>query len=128
MPGTRSAAIDGGLEIVMKRYDRVKQILDAAVQGQNIGAHGAFWRTLDLAGFKVKKVFGRQLVAVGDGTHSNLVLALRGQAPFGSDIGTPNAELPRMPKGFPAVAAPDIAFIEKWITDGCPDDEVPGGA
>jgi hypothetical protein len=111
----------------MKRYDRVKQILDAAVQGQDIGAHKAFWRTLDLAGFIVKSIYGLQLVAVGDGAHSNLVLALRGQAPFGSDIGTPNAKMPRMPQGFPAVAAPDIAFIEKWITDGCPDDEVLAG-
>jgi hypothetical protein len=109
----------------MKRLDRVKQILDAAVRGENIGAHGPFWRPLDLAAFKTVKVFGKQLVIPGDGAHSNLVLALRGQSPFGEDLGVPNAEFPRMPDGFPAVADGDIDFIEKWISDGCPDDEVP---
>jgi hypothetical protein len=108
----------------MKRYDRVKQILDAAVQNKDIGAHHAFWRTLDLAAFLAKKVYGKQLVALGDGPHSNLVLALRGQAPFGQDIGTPGANIARMPKGFPPVPPDDIKFIEKWITDRCPDDDV----
>jgi len=109
----------------MKRFDRVKQILDAAVQGQTIHAHGPFWRPLDLAAFKIKKVFGKSLVTPGDGAHSSLVLALRGQSPFGADLGVPNAELPRMPVGFPAVIDSDIGFIEKWIADGCPDDEEP---
>jgi hypothetical protein len=108
----------------MTRFEQVKQILDAAVQGKTIGAHKAFWRTLDLAGFKQKVVFGKALVKLGDGAQSNLVLALRGQAPFGADLGVPNAELPRMPVGFPAVAAADIAFIERWISDGCPDDSL----
>jgi len=109
----------------MKRYDRVKEILDLAVQGKEIGAHKAFWRALDLPGFKARKVFGKQVVTPGDGAHSNLVLALRGQSPFGEDIGTPGADIPRMPFGFPPVADSDIAFIEKWVTDGCPDDDVP---
>ena len=108
----------------MKRFERVKEILDAAVQNQDIGAHGAFWRPLNLEAFKVKRVFGRQLVNPGNGAQSNLVLALRAQAPFGSDIGTAGAIYPRMPAGgFPPVADDLIAFIEKWISDGCPDDE-----
>jgi hypothetical protein len=107
----------------MTRFDRVKQILDEAVLGRDIGAHGAFWRPLNLEAFKIKTVYGRQLVHPGDGAHSNLVLALRGQDPFGADIGTPDATFPRMPVGFPPVADDRIAFIERWISDGCPDDE-----
>lgn len=107
----------------MKRFERVKQILDKAIQGQNIGAHGVFWRPLNLEAFKTKRVFGRQLVTLGNGARSNLVLALRGEAPFGADIGTSEAIYPRMPAGFPPVSDDLIAFIEQWITDGCPDDE-----
>ena len=109
----------------MKRYQKVKQILDEAVQNQDIGAHGAFWRPLSLEAFKTKKVFSRQLVNPGNGAQSNLVLALRGQSPFGSDLGVDGASYPRMPAGgFPRVADDRIAFIEKWIDDGCPDDEL----
>lgn len=113
----------------MKRFLKVKQILDEAVENQDIGAHGAFWRPLNLEAFKAKRVFGRQLVIPGNGAQSNLVLALRGQAPFGSDIGTADAIYPRMPAGgFPPVPDDRIVFIEKWINDGCPDDDVESGA
>lgn len=113
----------------MKRYQKVKQILDEAVENQDIGAHGAFWRPLNLEAFKTKRVFGRQLVIPGNGAQSNLVLALRGKMPFGSDIGVDGANYPRMPAGgFTPVADDRIAFIEKWINDGCPDDDVESGA
>ncbi|MBL8644930.1 MAG: hypothetical protein JNK21_13430 [Rhodospirillaceae bacterium] len=111
----------------MKRFDKVKGILDAAVNNAQIGAHKAFWRGLDLASFKLKRVYGKELVVVGDGPNSNLVLALRGLAPFGSDIGTAGATTRRMPAGLPPVSDAEIAFIETWITDGCPDDDVPAG-
>ena len=108
----------------MKRYDRVKEILDLSVNGEVIGAHGAFWQTLDLDSFKTKKVYGRRLVEPGNSPTSNLVLALRGQAPFGDDVGAPGATLPRMPARRPSVPEEHIAFIETWIADGCPDDEL----
>lgn len=61
----------------------------------SIAAHCTFWRTLTRDEFVVKKVFGKQLVVVGDPANSNLVKALRGQLPFGSDTGrrqsAPNA-------------------------------------
>jgi hypothetical protein len=107
----------------MTRFERVKQILDEAIEGQNIGAHGTFWRPLDLKQFKQKKIYGRRLVIPGDVASSNLVLALRGVAPFGTDVGTPNAVYPRMPVGFPRVPEERILFIEDWIRNGCPDDE-----
>lgn len=110
----------------MKRFDRVKQILDSSVNQQpTIGAHGPFWRPLTLAAFKVKKVYNRQLVVPGDGPKSNLILALRGQAPFGVDLGIEGAVFSRMPAGLPPVPDDQIAFVEQWITDGCPDDEAP---
>jgi len=108
----------------VKRLDRMKEILESSVNGEAIGAHGAFWRTLDLEKFKTKKVYGKLLVELGNGPGSNLVLALRGQTPFGDDVGTPGASYPRMPARRPAIPEEQIAFIEKWITDGCPDDEV----
>lgn len=107
----------------MKRYDRVKQILEEAVGGQDIGAHGNFWRTLTLDQFKAKKVYGHQLVVVGKPDDSDLIKALEGRAPFGKDIGTPGATYPRMPKNMPVVPANRIAYIRQWIADGCPDEE-----
>jgi hypothetical protein len=107
----------------MKRFERVKTILEEAVEGQDIGAHGNFWRNLTLEQFKVKKVLGKQLVEVGNGENSNLIKALEGRAPFGRDIGTPGANFPRMPAGFPPVAPEKIAVIKKWIDDGCPDED-----
>jgi tyrosinase len=94
------------------------------VNNNDIGAHGRFWRPLDLAGFKAKKVYGKQLVVPNSSAQSNLVLALRGQSPFGSDIGVQDAQYPRMPAGMPAVPEDQIQFISKWIDDGCPDEEL----
>lgn len=102
----------------MTQYERVKQILDGAVEGQRIGAHGAFWRGLTLEQFKQKRVYGRQLVVPGDVARSNLVLALRGSPPFGD-----GGDYPRMPVGFPPLVDELISFIEDWIRSGCPDDE-----
>ena len=113
------------LLLVANRFAQVKQILDDSVQGEDIGAHGPFWRGLTRDQFVAKKVFGRALVVVGDGPGSNLVKALRGLAPFGSDTGTSGAIFRRMPAGRPPVGAAEIEFIEAWINDGCPDDPLP---
>jgi photosystem II stability/assembly factor-like uncharacterized protein len=107
------------------RYQRVIQILDDAIGGPSasIGAHGTFWRGLSRAQFVAYRVFGSyDLLVVGDGAGSNLVKALKGEAPF-------NGDLPRMPLGFPPVLDQNIGFIQKWIDDGCPEDPyIPGGA
>jgi hypothetical protein len=113
----------------MNRFTEVKNILENAVANTDIGAHGNFWRDRTRDEFVAAKIFGRPLFAKkADGTfdenESNLVKALQGRAPFGSDIGTPNATFRRMPAGFPPVPADKIAFIQQWIKDGCPDEEI----
>jgi photosystem II stability/assembly factor-like uncharacterized protein len=117
----------------MTRYERVMQILDEAIGGPNvnIGVHGAFWRGLTRDQFVAKKVFNRDLVVVGNGSASNLVKALKGESPFGVDLPNPppGAQFSRMPAGLSPVSEADIAFIQMWIDDGCPEDPfTPGNA
>jgi hypothetical protein len=113
----------------MTRYDHILAILDQAIGGPavNIGEHGAFWRDLTRDEFVQKRVIEIALVAVGNGADSNLVKALKGQSPFGDDLTVPpaGAIYPRMPADLAPVADIDIAFIEKWINDGCPEDPFP---
>jgi hypothetical protein len=112
----------------MNRFERVIQILDDAIGGPDasIGVHGAFWR-VPRGEFVAKKVFGLDLVVVGQGASSNLVKALKGETPFGNDLpdAAADAIFPRMPAGLDPVAAPDIAFIGKWIDEGCLEDPLP---
>src|SRR5262249_6222920 len=75
----------------MNRFARVVQILDTAIGGPqvNIGVHGAFWRNVSRDQFVAKKVQGLDLLVVGNGAASNLVKALKGEAPFGADLDNP---------------------------------------
>lgn len=115
----------------MSAFQRVIDILDAAIGGPDVGiaGHGAFWRGLTRDEFVVHRVFNRDLLVVGRGAESNLVKSLRGEAPFGSDLDDPppGASIPRMPFGLPPVADDDIAFIEEWIDQGCPEAVPPAG-
>ena len=105
----------------MNRFQRVIQILDDAIGGPNktIRAHGPFWRGLTRDQFVAETVFDLDLVAVGTGADSNLVKALRGVEPFDG------SEFPRMPVGRPPVPEEGIAFIERWIDEGCLEDPLP---
>ncbi len=107
----------------MGRYQEIIDILDTAVGGSTmpVGAHGAFWRGKTKAQFVDANVFGQKLLVSGDGAGSNLVKALRGEAPFGADVGTPGAAFRRMPAGRAPVPAGKVDVIKKWIDDGCPD-------
>ena len=109
-------------------FVRVRTILDTAVGPGTFGAHGPFWRGKTRDQFVQARVFGQQLLVIGNGQGSNLVKALRAQLPFGSDQGTAGATFRRMPAGRPAVAAGDLDFMEHWINDGCPDPSAPGAA
>ena len=82
-------------------FDDVVAILDTSVGGPDadVVSHGPFWRGVTRDRFVEMKVGGRKLVTLGDGANSNLVLALKGEAPFGSDLDDPpaGAMAPRMP-------------------------------
>jgi hypothetical protein len=108
----------------IKTFREVVDILDTAVGGPaaEVGPpHKAFWRDITRDQFVTKKILGRPLVVLGDGKHSNLVLALKGEPPFGDD---PDADFPRMPVGFDPVSDDRISSIEQWIDDDCPDEAI----
>ena len=108
----------------MNRFERTVQILDEGVGGPAapVGFHRAFWRGVTRDAFVARSIFGLPLITVGNGSGSSLVKALKGQMPFGADTGNPDADFNRMPSGRPPVSPANIAFIEKWIDDGCPED------
>jgi hypothetical protein len=110
----------------MKRFDHVVEILETAVHNETIGKHGNFWRNKTREQFIATKVFGKILLVPGKASDSNIIKAMRGLAPFGVDTDNPppGAIFDRMPAGRPAVPEQSIQFIEKWINDGCPDDDV----
>lgn len=110
----------------MNRFLQVKEILDNAVGGPTApvgGPHQEFWRSQTRDQFVGFSIFGLPLVTLGDGDGSNLVKALRGEDPFGQDIGTPGAVFRRMPAGLPPVPSDQITFIAQWIDDDAPEDE-----
>ncbi|MEI8368261.1 MAG: hypothetical protein WCJ31_07485 [Planctomycetia bacterium] len=119
----------------MRKFERVKQYLEDAVNNTTIGRHGNFWRPLNLDQFKTfavnvpPRVVNWPLLVVGDGANSNLIKALQGVAPFGLDAGVPGATLNRMPDpdfGYAKMPDDRIKFIKDWIDAGCPDeDETP---
>jgi hypothetical protein len=111
------------------RFDKVRQILEDAT-GARAPYHdglGHFWNQ-PLAAFVSTVVYGQPIVAPpgpNRGQNSALVKALKGEPPF-DPSGTG-----RMPLGGPYVSPADIAFIEQWIDDDCPNDPLPaasGGA
>jgi hypothetical protein len=115
----------------VNRFDRVKLILDTAVGGPGAviaAPHGTFWRSLNRAQFLAFTFAGVQLVMPGDGAGSGLVKALRGQFPFGKDIGVVGATFRRMPAGRDPVPDDQIAVISRWIDDGAHDTDEPVGA
>lgn len=117
----------------MTTYAEILTMLDVVIAGQDIGAHGPFWRTLSRDEFVAFKVFGViPLLATDaagkfDPLESNLIKALQGRNPFSRDLGDPDARFPRMPAGgLPPMSDPDIETIKNWISAGCP--EAPAGS
>src|ERR1700730_623455 len=100
-------------------FNDIVEILDKAVGGPdaNVVSHGPFWRGVTRDRFVEMKVGGRQLVTLGDGAHSSLVLWLKGEAPFGADLDDPpdGAVNARMPAYLDPAPAESISDIEQWI-------------
>jgi hypothetical protein len=106
-------------------FDQVKQILDDAITAwtqQNgvppdLSGHGPTfsWATkadlLAAVGHN-KRLIQPDMIGNGQGAHTNLIVDLR------TGIDTPAL---RMPLGGPFIPDDQIAIIQQWIDDGCPD-------
>jgi hypothetical protein len=102
-------------------FAKAVTILEEAVRGFSIGAHGAFWAGRTRDEFLDVPVFGQPPIAQGpDGTvvpdpdSSRLIQRLEAQGPG------------RMPRFRPPVPASRIGYLRNWIAAGCPDD-IPAG-
>ncbi|SCB53503.1 Ferritin-like [Bradyrhizobium yuanmingense] len=75
-------------------FAKVRQILDEGLRGFPLAqlAHSEFWRVDDET--KLRDVAGFPPLRPGDGANSNIIKALKGEAPFGADLGTPGGALP----------------------------------
>jgi hypothetical protein len=114
----------------MAGFRAVQDALDRALGVGPVPNHGLFWRSVSRDEFIRLTVLGLEVVVVGDPEASNLVRALRGLAPFGSDLPNPpdGAFMRRMPAGRPPASDEDISLIEGWIRAGCPDEpNLPAG-
>ncbi len=126
----------------MNRFFLVTEILDNAVGGPAapvFAPHGAFWRDVtrdrfvqlsvrDLVSGASAAIRDEPIITLGHGDASLLVKALRGEKPFGQDLGVPDAEFPRMPAGgLDPVPSDKIASIAQWIDDDCPEEVEPVG-
>lgn len=105
----------------MTRLERVKQLLNdaAGTRSPSHGGRGRFWN-LPLDQLKAIKVLGQKVIeteGTDRGARSALVKAIKGEPPFDDD------GFGRMPLDGPYLNDTDIAFIQKWIDDGCPEDE-----
>lgn len=104
------------------RLEAVRRILNTASDQVTPGnpRHGGkrrFWN-LPRDEFVSAVIYGQQVIVLGKPEESALIKSLTGQAPFDG------SQFPRMPLGRPPVNASDIAFIARWIVDGCPDSDV----
>jgi hypothetical protein len=108
----------------MTGFRDVQDALDRILGAGPPPNHGSFWRGVSRDEFVALSVFGLGLVVVGDPEASNLVRALRGLTPFGSDLPDPPPDsfMPRMPARRPPASEENIALIEGWIRAGCPDE------
>src|SRR5688500_7192067 len=104
---------------VVKPYDPVQKILDAAAgkSKSDYGGAGSFWDDLDT--LKEARVYGVRMIApeekascCDDGSRSarsGLIRGLRGLAPFDGN------RFPPFMWGGSRVAEADIQFIAEWI-------------
>lgn len=109
----------------MLRFIDIQDKLDHILGTNPSPNHGSFWRGVTRNEFVNLSVYGMKLIIIGDPEASNLIRALRGLPPFGSDLNPrpSGAIIARMPKGGPPASKEDITAIEQWIIDGCPDTE-----
>ncbi len=121
-------APSGGITSYAQLQQYLTQILTSNISSQtgnteeadseNQSPHGAFWNTLSYSDFVTGNVpnVGIPILIKSNSAKSNIILALRGQAPFDG------AEFPQMPAdGPPYLTEQQIAPIAAWIDAGCPE-------
>lgn len=101
------------------RFPDIQKILDDAVNNEEIGRHGPFWRNVTRDEFVGKVVFGCPILHTEEGkfvgSKSQLVTILR------SAITACNQNLrPQMPVGFPRLSEEKAQIISDWIDAQCP--------
>ena len=112
----RAPSLGDLIQIESGRFKRVQHILEEAT-GTASPVHsgkGRFWN-MDLDEFKSLTIYGINVIEENDGSNSGLVKALKGEPPFGE------GGMPRMPMNLPPVSNENVAFIENWINEGCPE-------
>ena len=101
------------------RFADIQKILDEAVNNEDIGRHGPFWRNTTRDEFVVKVVFGCPILHTEDGKFvgpkSPLVKILSGPI---EDCN--QRARPQMPVGFDPVSPEKIQIISDWIDAQCP--------
>lgn len=103
-------------EVEPATFVRVREILDAGTGDGDPGHSGVgrFW-DLPLEEFLTTSVYDNPIIAPAGsdrGKNSNLVRILRGE-----DVDT--GPMPRMPMDRDPISDEDIAYIERWIDEGC---------
>jgi hypothetical protein len=101
------------------RFPDIQKILDDAVNNEDIGRHGPFWRDTTRDEFVAKIVFGCPILHTEDGkfvgAKSQLVMILS------TAITDCNQNpRPQMPVGFDALSSEKIQIISDWIDAQCP--------
>ncbi len=102
------------------KFADIQQILDEAVEFENIGRHGPFWRGVTRDEFVAKSVFGCPIIHSEGGQfvgpRSPLVMILRGPIQCG------DSDFPQMPAGFfQPVDEAKVQTISSWIDAQCPE-------
>lgn len=95
----------------MAGLQQVQDVLERVLGAAPLPFHIAFWRGRTRDELVATEVLGQPLIVVGQPESSPLVQALRGAAsgPIRAYFGSARAE------------AGDLAVIEEWIRDGCPE-------
>jgi hypothetical protein len=101
------------------RFPDIQKILDDAVDNEDIGRHGPFWRNVTRDEFVAKIVFGCPILHIENGKFvgpkSQLVTILKGPI---TDCNSTSR--PRMPFLLPALSNEKIQIISDWIDAQCP--------
>jgi len=102
----------------MAGLQQVQDVLERVLGAAPLPFHIAFWRGMSRDELVSKEVLGQPLIVIGRPEDSPLVQALRGEA-----VGTIRAYF-----GTARADAGDLAVIEEWIREGCPEVGTKGAA